>query len=432
MSTTYKIFEHFHTDLRLSSRVSKMDSNQNKVNKRNLLIDKVMIALVLLQDFGEEIPSKSDIKFRLYHYFSNITYLEGFTLPDMMKDNDSNASVEFVPQSPLAVPDTFIASKKGETKECTREIYNECREGKDSQKYKAGNNCYVDGAVFTKLGKDMKVLKAGTRYDLIFDTLGLEGSYTIVKVRTATSRQKQNLGNLIDGMREVLVGLKPNARTTKKYSNMRHKMLVFGSNISKTKKVAVPFKPNRQIKFKTSQHYNRYRPKNILNFTKTIKATMTNFFPLRFNQILESETNELGGNFLGEEFPQTLDLSVNIGNEPHYDMRDHGPGIGIWLKAGNRMNKNPNWYFILPNASIENSKGVAIELAHGTLIEWDGTKIKHCTMFPDVSDDSELKNSPLIGILVGPKTKFTDSSGSFSVNVGCKHSISKKIGEINL
>ena len=153
MSTTYKIFEHFHTDLRLSSRVSKMDSNQNKVNKRNLLIDKVMIALVLLQDFGEEIPSKSDIKFRLYHYFSNITYLEGFTLPDMMKDNDSNASVELVPQSPLAVPDTFIASKKGETKECTREIYNECREGKDSQKYKAGNNCYVDGAALPSLVK---------------------------------------------------------------------------------------------------------------------------------------------------------------------------------------------------------------------------------------------------------------------------------------
>jgi hypothetical protein len=45
-----------------------------------------------------------------------------------------------------------------------------------------------------------------------------------------------------------------------------------------------------------------------------------------------------------------------------------------------------NWYFLLPHVQLQKedgsgyfSKPVAIELSHGTVIDWDGRLIRHCT-----------------------------------------------------
>ena len=67
------------------------------------------------------------------------------------------------------------------------------------------------------------------------------------------------------------------------------------------------------------------------------------------------------------------------------------------------------------------SKGVAIKLCHGLLIEWNGTKVKHCTMVPIIS-----KETNLFGIMLGPKTKFVPKEHSRNpLNVASKQCLEK-------
>jgi len=70
-------------------------------------------------------------------------------------------------------------------------------------------------------------------------------------------------------------------------------------------------------------------------------------------------------------------ISRNLGNSAHVDCADKSRSCGIWVEE--RPGNAKNWFFILPDASIERSTGVVIQLFHGAVITWDGTKIRHCT-----------------------------------------------------
>jgi len=69
------------------------------------------------------------------------------------------------------------------------------------------------------------------------------------------------------------------------------------------------------------------------------------------------------------------------------------------------MLENLCWYFILPNATIEGSHGVAIQLSHGTMISWNGVELKHHTMIP-----SPALSDLYFGCFMGPKWKFCHDS----------------------
>jgi hypothetical protein len=70
-------------------------------------------------------------------------------------------------------------------------------------------------------------------------------------------------------------------------------------------------------------------------------------------------------------------VSVNLGNSPHYDCGDTSTSVGIWVEE--KPGQSTNWYFVLPNISIQGSKGVLIKLVHGVAISWDARVIYHCT-----------------------------------------------------
>jgi hypothetical protein len=96
----------------------------------------------------------------------------------------------------------------------------------------------------------------------------------------------------------------------------------------------------------------------------------------------------------------SMDVSINLRNASHFDNGDIRYGVGIWLSRNESEFKN--WFFLLPNTSINGSKGAAIKLYHGLMIEWNGTMVKYCTMDPgDVGDDIVL-----VGILLVPKKCF--------------------------
>lgn len=88
----------------------------------------------------------------------------------------------------------------------------------------------------------------------------------------------------------------------------------------------------------------------------------------------------------------SMNVSRNLGNTPHYDTADKGPGISIWRE--DIPNMSTNWNFVMPNVVFEGQDrhslaygGVYVKLCHGALIQWDGVAIRHCTSITDIGDD---------------------------------------------
>ena len=80
-------------------------------------------------------------------------------------------------------------------------------------------------------------------------------------------------------------------------------------------------------------------------------------------------------------------VSVNLGNPPHYDDGDTSESIAVWVEE--KPGQSKNWYFILPNVSCNDRKGVVIKLLHGLAISWDGRQIFHCTSKTKISDGNK-------------------------------------------
>jgi hypothetical protein len=82
---------------------------------------------------------------------------------------------------------------------------------------------------------------------------------------------------------------------------------------------------------------------------------------------------EMGGTFGAGN---NLVISTNLGNSSHYDL-DASRSFSLWSEdePGNAT----NWYFVMPNCSVDGSSGVLIRLFHGAAISWDGRVIRHCT-----------------------------------------------------
>ena len=76
------------------------------------------------------------------------------------------------------------------------------------------------------------------------------------------------------------------------------------------------------------------------------------------------------------------DASVDLGNSCHTD-RDGARSFAVWLRA------KPDgcacgWWFLFPE------HGVAVALAHGTWISWDGRSQPHCSAVPCVPEGDRL------------------------------------------
>ncbi len=81
----------------------------------------------------------------------------------------------------------------------------------------------------------------------------------------------------------------------------------------------------------------------------------------------------------------SLNISLDLGNEPHYDTNDLGIGLSVWLEDIPGIAKN--WKFVVPNLMVKfegaSYEGLVVELCHGALIQWDGGSICHCTSVTD-------------------------------------------------
>jgi hypothetical protein len=81
-------------------------------------------------------------------------------------------------------------------------------------------------------------------------------------------------------------------------------------------------------------------------------------------------------------------ISRNLANASHLDINDKSRSFAIWVEK--RKGKAGNWYFVMPDVSINGSKGVIIKLFHGCVISWDGRVIRHCTSVTDVGEGNNV------------------------------------------
>jgi hypothetical protein len=97
----------------------------------------------------------------------------------------------------------------------------------------------------------------------------------------------------------------------------------------------------------------------------------------------------------GRQVGYTVDMSVDLGNASHFDVHDASQGFSVWTEEV--CGRGANWYILMPNLYGKRPDGrlfagIAVKLAHGVAISWDGLVIRHCTSLsqPDGPDGGRV------------------------------------------
>lgn len=86
------------------------------------------------------------------------------------------------------------------------------------------------------------------------------------------------------------------------------------------------------------------------------------------------ERFETGGR---EGLCSVVNTSEDLICSSHHDVNDKSMCVSFWVKRTNGQVKD--WYFILPNVTMNGKKGLVIKLFHGCVVSWDGRIIRHCS-----------------------------------------------------
>ena len=79
---------------------------------------------------------------------------------------------------------------------------------------------------------------------------------------------------------------------------------------------------------------------------------------------------------------KSMVTTVNFFNECHTDL-DTTKSISMWYYTNGNKESYENGYFLFPDLRMDGSgKALAIKLEHGSVIEWDGRILRHCTAVP--------------------------------------------------
>jgi hypothetical protein len=96
----------------------------------------------------------------------------------------------------------------------------------------------------------------------------------------------------------------------------------------------------------------------------------------------------------GQDAFSAFFLTRNFANSSHYDCRDKSLSFGMWVE--DEIGNAKDWYFVLPNVMVAGHYGLIIQLSHGVVISWDGTKVRHCT-----SECKKSSTNNVTGFMVG-------------------------------
>ena len=379
--------------------------------------------------FLDDVIIRVLINMKMKYQYSRSFVLNGVTFPDMVGDMSLSTTrtmevkgivkKSYLNGSTLMLP-TTIANRNDYEKEAT--------EGPSRHNFKHGASSSVNGAFYN----DIRCLEKAFVFDLTFQhetkailhfrTLLGDNSSTqveVVKVDRRTSLY-QNFKNETKG---VLGNgnIKPNARFKKtKGMCQKHNMFTVGTNnICNVTNRCELFKPTQDIEYGEG--------KKIADLGDTLAGIFDSKFPGFSKSVKEEEQFAADVPTCGKYFHQ-LDFSRNLGGNSHYDLGDGGPGVGLWwTDSSDNKFVAKNWYFLLPNASIDGSHGVAIKLFDGIMIKWDGRAIKHCTFNPGLSNGQ----TTLYGCFSCPRHKFGKEYVAHRESISCQKKVQMPLGDFS-
>jgi hypothetical protein len=128
--------------------------------------------------------------------------------------------------------------------------------------------------------------------------------------------------------------------------------------------------------------------------SSSVAKYMQKKWPLEYNDIRRAEKSKSSElqplkQMGGKDGPgNVIMISKNLGNSSHFDNADKSRSFGIWVEE--QPGGAKNWYFILPDVSIDKSKGLVIKLFHGAVITWDGSKIRHCSSMTEPGNNNNV------------------------------------------
>jgi hypothetical protein len=274
--------------------------------------------------------------------------------------------------APLLTPSLIVPRRgeDGEVCEPTRYAKRGCArlaylDRMDSSRRRHRKFC--DGFLYNTIFVGFKLVESTLEGTDIVVTLQ-DGTESMIRIRRLHDKDHRHV---IDDFRAIqrTMGVQGNVRGAK-VGDMVH-MYALGQKSTRG---------GEEIEYSPTQNCKCEMQK----FSETFRSMLeeTDYLKDQVKSIDDAKTIKRHGP--AGSFPEgpgvNLMVTKNIGNSGHYDTSDDADSVARWVedKPGHAC----NWFFVLPNVSIENKHGVVIRIQQGTMIGWDGRNIYHCSSVP--------------------------------------------------
>ena len=236
---------------------------------------------------------------------------------------------------------------------------------------------FVDGAVYTDLfDKCVQIIDPVTECKTVIRIFDEDTEQlTDVVITCNTNVNDLHLMNEID-LHTALNEHAPN--TYRKILNDKGAMYIVGTGKKGDGSVGTYNLSNKSEKIKR-------------NFHRVCKSSTQYYSHWGYEQDVHTMGNynrERNGEMAEDYFVNSIVSSVNLTNASHNDINDGYVSICTWTEK--YIGTAENWYFILPNTTIDGERGIAIKLKHGVTIRWDGRILFHCSMVGNVGSNNNV------------------------------------------
>ena len=172
--------------------------------------------------------------------------------------------------------------------------------------------------------------------------------------------------------RELCLTLPNQSSSVRRASRQEGSMHSFGRHVFN----------GRLHKFKETVSQSRL----LKSFTRLFSSFLLKSFPLEHASMVSSERSRGllpdTSSFDSSSPCSSLNVSVDLANPDHYDIRDISVGVSLFLTDSSSESVK-GWYFVMPNLEVlhcgKSYRGVLIQLQHGIALSWDGRYIRHCS-----------------------------------------------------
>ena len=110
--------------------------------------------------------------------------------------------------------------------------------------------------------------------------------------------------------------------------------------------------------------------------------------------MIEQRVHELHDSMDGS-FVSSIVVSCNLINSSHVDVDDETKTLLTWFSLSS--DDTDIWYFVLPTITRDGTRAIIIKIVPGLTLEFDSTKIRHCSTSVRKCNDTKLCGIAFVG-----------------------------------